>query len=232
MSDNLYPSDGLDQVFAWLRAVNPTDLNLAKHVDPRTRAKRETSFGVHNATSDPRHEVASVRVHPNETSGVPQWLCESPKTIRLVHLGAVPLSSWLISIDRETDWFTLADKHFELQLENPYTRLISPTMMREAVTQAHCRGAEVVTHAELSPGRDQGTVSCGLAALYISSDHDPTLILDVAEIFGGIVPEPMTGPNTVPARHAATDPDRVYFGWEWFSMFWPDAPYSFGPSTG
>lgn len=232
MSDDQHPTDGIDQAFAWLRAVNPADLNLEKHVDPRTCAKWDSAFEIHDATSESNQEVASGRDFLNGTCGVPQWLREGLKKIWFIRPGAVPQSNWLVSIDCETDWFTLADEHAELVLENPYTQLISPTMMREAVDQASVRGAEVVTHAELSPGRDQGTVSCGLTALYISSDHDPTLILDIAEIFGGITPEPTTGPNTVPALHAATDPEKVYFGWEWFNMSWPDTPCIYDPSIG
>lgn len=97
-------------------------------------------------------------------------------------------------------------------------------MMRDAMTLACTRHAQVVTYAELGPGRDTRTIACGLGALYIAADHDPTLMVDITDVFGGITPEPASEPKTLPACGTATDAHAVYFGWEWFSMSWPGNP--------
>lgn len=97
-------------------------------------------------------------------------------------------------------------------------------MLRDTVTLARPRTSRVIAYAEIGPGRAVGTIMCGLSALYNSDDHDPTLIVDITDIFGGISPAATSGTRSIPALNTAPDPDTVYFGWEWFSMPWPGNP--------
>jgi hypothetical protein len=201
----------------------PLSVPTTLAVGPVCSGRLPSRFATPTPTRAPRIPGIAECLLP--TSHMPEWLRESLNDTWFMHPVSNRAPSWLTSIDHRIDWFALANDHPELVLENPHTRLLTPAMMRDAVALARTRQAQVVTYAVLGPGRDTGTITCGLSALYIAADHDPTLIVDITDMFGGITPEPSSGPNSIPALSNASDLDRVYFGWEWFSMPWPDNPH-------
>ena len=226
MPNDQHPSDDLDQYLEWLISLNAVDIKIEPkaYIDQWTREQWQSAFEVRRAITSPIDEVRGIGAHLHPTSSVPEWLRDVLNTTWFMHQGSDLVPSWLTSIDHRMDWFALADDHPELILNIPYTQLITPSMMREAVTLASTRQAEVISYVELGSGGDNGTIVGGLSALYVAADHDPTLIVDMTDIFGGIPPQPTSGPRSVPAINTAIDPDTVYFGWEWFSMSWPDNP--------
>lgn len=230
MINDQQPSDDLDQYLEWLISLNAVDIDPKDYIGQWTREQSSSAFEVRNAITGPIDEISGIGDYLHPTSSVPEWLRDVLNKTWFMHPGSDPAPSWLTSIDHRIDWFALADDHPELLLDNPYTQLITPTMMRDAVDLARARDAQVITYADLGPGRVVGTIMCGLSALYIGADHDPTLIVDITDIFGGITPDASSGQRSVPALSTAIDPDTVYFGWEWFGMSWPDNPHD--PSHG
>lgn len=215
-------SEELDQIVAMLLSVNSVDTDLVDYMEQWTREQWLSAFEVRNAITASSEQAFDIADYLLPTSLVPDWLRDILNQTWFRHAGSHPAPSWLTSIDHRIDWFALADHHPEMVLHNPYTQLITPTMMREAATLGHTRAAQVVTHAELGSGREIGTITCRLGAFYISTYHDPTLIVDITDIFGGITPDPVNSPGPTPTLNTATGPDTVYFGWEWFSVSWPN----------
>ena len=227
MPNDHQPSDELDQYLERLIALNAADIKIeaTAYIGQWTRDQWQSAFEVRNAITTPVDDIRGIGGYLNPTSSVPEWLRDVLNTTWFMHPGSDPMPRWLTSIDHRINWFALADDHLELILDNPYTQLITPSMMREAANLASDRQAQVITCLELGSGRDTGTIVGGLSALYVDADHDPTVIVDMTEIFGGIAPQPTSGRRSVPALNTAIDPDTVYFGWEWFSMSWPDNPH-------
>ncbi|REE05272.1 hypothetical protein [Citricoccus muralis] len=226
MPNDHQPSDELDQYLGWLVSLNAADLKIEPkaYIDQWTREQWQSAFEVRGAITTLVDDIRGIGAHLDPTSSVPEWLRDVLNTTWFMHPGSDPTPRWLTSIDHRIDWFALADEHPELTLDNPYTQLITSTMMREAWNLVSDRQAQLVACLELGSGLDTGTIVGGLSALYVEADHDPTLIVDIADMFGGIPPQPASGPRSVPALNTAIDSDTVYFGWEWFSMSWPDNP--------
>ncbi|MEO9249122.1 hypothetical protein ABDK96_15665 [Citricoccus nitrophenolicus] len=225
MTDHEQPSDDLDQYLEWLVSVDAVDIDPKDYIGQWTREQWQSAFEVRKAITTPIDVVRGIGKYLHPSSSVPEWLRDILNTTWFMRPGSDPAPSWLTSVDHRIDWFSLADEHPELILYNPYTQLITPSMMGDAVTLARARAAEVITYADLGPGRDPGTIVCGFNALYIAADHDPTLIVDITDIFGGITPAPTSGPKSIPALSTAIDPDTVFFGWEWSNMYWPDTAH-------
>lgn len=217
-------SEELDQLVALLHSVNSVAIDLADYIAQWTREQWLSAFEVRRAIRAASQAAPGISDYLLPTSHVPEWLRETLNQTWFVHPGSHPAPSWLTSIDYRIDWFALADEHPALVLDNPCTELVTPSMMRDAVTLARTRDAQVLVKADLRPSRGLRTIICELTAIYISSDHDPSLLVDITDIFGGITPEPASGPRAIPALNTATDPYTVYFGWEWFKMSWPDNP--------
>lgn len=221
MINDQQPSDELDKYLAWLISQNSIDVDPHGYFGQWTREQWESALEVRNAITFADRAVSGTGDYLHPTTHVPEWLRDILNATWFRHPGSDPTPHWLTSIDHRINWFALADDHPQLVLENPYTELITPTMMREAVDLARTRGAQVVIHADLGAGRDSGTVTCGLNAIYLADDAT-TLVIDIADIFGGIVPNPTTGSGCIPAVNTAINYDTVYYAWEWSGMSWPD----------
>lgn len=222
MTNDQQPSDDLDQYLEWLISLNAVDIDPKDYIGQWTSDQWQSAVEVRNAITAPVDEIVGIGDYLHPTSSVPEWLRDVLNATWFMHPGLDLVPSWLTSIDHRIDWFALADEHPEFILDNPYTQLITPSMMYDAMTLARALAAQVIVYVDIGPGREPGTIVGGFNALYIAADHDPTLIVDITDHFGGITPNPTSGPKSIPALNTAIDPDTVYFGWEWSDMSWPD----------
>ncbi|MGM7669280.1 hypothetical protein [Microbacterium sp. A93] len=218
MTNDQHRANDLAQHLSWLLTVNDVGDTPQQFFEQWSRDQWHSVIEVRNAVARPPLSGSHTGDYLNPTAVVPEWLRSELNRTWFIHPGSDPVPRWATSIDHRIDWFALADKHPELTVGNPYTQLITPTMMREATVLAWSKAAEVITHAYLEPGREPGTIHCAINALYVCSEHAPTVIVDIADIFGGLPPEPVCGTQAPLDASAATNPDGVYFGWTWCNM--------------